>query len=241
MVSASPPAFSCPRLRRSTTSVIAVPNCKSRAYSRAQDQCLPARPPQGRGGKLVISGRCPCGRNTRDDHDRLSQRIFVGQGKVDLGGEAGRRDFLQAGERAPGQHQGRLAAAQIDHPHVAPEHAAPQAGAERLGASLLGGEALGVARGTRRAALGAPLLDLGEDAPDEALAEALQRFLDAADVAEIVADAQDHAEPVRAWSMMRRISRIAASSPTKIASPTRKWPILSSRTSGMAATGATSA
>src|SRR6185503_18857127 len=133
------------------------------------------------------------------------------------------------------------AAAHVDHAHVPPEHAAAQAGAERLGASLLGGEALGVARRTRGTALRALLLDLGEDAPDEPVAEALERLLDAPNVAEIVAETQDHAVALRASSIRRRISRIAASRPTKIASPTRKWPILSSRTSGIAATGPTSA
>ena len=43
----------------------------------------------------------------------------------------------------------------------------------------------------------------------------------------------------RAASIRRRISRIAGSSPTKIASPIRKWPMLSSRTLGMAAIGPT--
>ena len=192
-------------------------------------------------GDLTHCRRRRPARARRDDHDRLGQRIFVGQGEVDLRRHAGRGDLLQAGQRAAGQRHGRLAAAQVDHAHVAPEHAAAQAGAERLGAGLLGGEALGVARRARRPALRALLLDLGEDALHEAVTEALQRLLDAADVAEIVADAQDHAEPLRASSMMRRISRIAASRPTKIASPTRKWPMLSSRTSGIAATGATSA
>src|SRR4051812_997811 len=176
-----------------------------------------------------------------DDHDRLGERVFVGKGEVDLDSETGRRDLLQPRQRAAGQRHGRLAAAHVHHAHVAPEHAAAQPRAERLGAGLLGSEALGVARRAGRPALGAFLLDLGEDTLHEAVAEPLERLLDAADVAEIVTDAQDHAAALRASSMMRRISRIAASRPTKIASPTRKWPMLSSRTSGMAATGPTSA
>ena len=43
----------------------------------------------------------------------------------------------------------------------------------------------------------------------------------------------------RAASIASRIRRMAASRPTKIASPTMKWPMLSSRSSGRAAMGAT--
>ena len=49
-------------------------------------------------------------------------------------------------------------------------------------------------------------LDLGEAALDEALAEPLERLLDAADVAEVAADADDHPRP----SAIVRPSSIAA-------------------------------
>src|SRR5579883_573083 len=194
-----------------------------------------------KGCKLVISGRNACDRNARDDHDRLRQRIFVRQREIDLRRHAGGRDLLQTGQRSAGERHGGLATAHVDHAHVAPEHAAAQAGAQRLRARFLGGKTLGVACGAGGAALRALLLHIGEDALDEAIAESLERLLDAADVAEIVADAQDHAVALRASSMRRLISRIAAYRPTKIASPNRKWPILSSRTSGIAAIGPTSA
>src|SRR5690606_21536 len=94
--------------------------------------------------------------------------------------------------------------------------------------------------------LGAPvgllLLDLGEDALGEAVAEALQRLLDAAYVDQVAAKADDHASAsvvARASSIRRRIVRIDCSRPTKIASPTRKWPIFNSRVGGSAAIGLT--
>ena len=98
---------------------------------------------------------------------------------------------------------------QIDDAHVAPEHAVAQAGAERLGAGLLGGEALGVGGGALGAAVAIlRALDLGEAARDEALAEALERLLDAADVAEVAADAEDHRRP-RPRPSPRACARIA--------------------------------
>ena len=70
-------------------------------------------------------------------------------------------------------------------------------------------------------------------------------FCDAADVGEVRADADDQAaaSPLAgralAASISARIRRMAASRPVKIASPIRKWPMLSSASSGMAATGVT--
>ncbi len=94
--------------------------------------------------------------------------------------------------RAAGQRHRRLAGAEVDHPHVAPEDAAMKPGAERLGAGLLGGEALGVGGGAHPPPLRFPPLDVGEDAADEALAVALERLLDAPDVDQVAADADDH-------------------------------------------------
>src|ERR1051325_2589666 len=175
----------------------------------------PTAAPKG-GASWLFQGAFTGRGHAGDDHDRLGERVFVGQGEVDLRGHACGRDLLDAGERAAGARDRGLVAAHVDHAHVAPDHAAAQARAERLGAGLLGGEALGVARRPRGAALRALLLDLRKDALDEAVAEALERLLDAPDVAEIVADAQDHAAALRASSIRRRISRIAASRPTKI-------------------------
>ena len=121
-----------------------------------------------------------------------ASRAFVGQRDVDPGLAAGRRDRLQPRQRAAGELHGRPSARQIDHAHVAPEHAAAQAGAERLGAGLLGGEALGVGFRAIGAALGLGALGRREDAVEKALAVALEHLLDAAHVAEIGAEADDH-------------------------------------------------
>src|SRR5215475_483454 len=56
MVSPQPPAFSC-RFRRSTTSVIAKPVYKSRAYSRPRSRCLPPRKPHGSAANWSFQGR----------------------------------------------------------------------------------------------------------------------------------------------------------------------------------------
>src|SRR5690606_40421377 len=124
---------------------------------------------------------------------------------------------------------GGQAGRQVDDAHVAPEDAAPEAGAERLGAGLLGRVALGVAGGAQAPSVRLRPLDLGEHAVGEAVAVAFERPLDAADVDDVAADADDHrgcGVPARASSINARMRRMAPSSPTKIASPTRKWPIL---------------
>src|SRR5471032_2092666 len=188
-------------------------------------------------------GRLSGSRHGRNDHESLRQGELVGERQVDLRRHSDRGDLFQPRQGAAGQRDRRLAAPEVDHAHVAPEDAAAKAGAERLRAGLFGSEALGVARRASGATLRALLLGRGENALDEPVAEPGERLLDAPDVDQVVADADDHAAapPARASFMIRRISRIAASRPTKIASPTRKWPMLSSRTSGIEATGATSA
>src|SRR4029079_8390892 len=126
--------------------------------------------------------------------------------------------------------------AHVHHAHVAPEDAAADAGAQRLGAGLLGREPLGVAGRGIELALGARPLDLGEHPMGEPIAEAVQALLHPADVGEVRAQADDHAAfPARASSIRARIRRMAGPSPMKIASPIRKWPMLSSTSSGMAA------
>src|SRR6478672_4166822 len=115
-------------------------------------------------------------------------------------------------------------------------HAALEAGADGLRESFFGGEALGEGSGGGvRTRCGLRLLDLGEDALQEFLAPAVERILDPLDVAEVGAEADDH----RALSISSRIRRTLASRPVKMASPMRKWPMLSSATCGMAATGRT--
>src|SRR5579883_944545 len=127
-----------------------------------------------------------------DHHEGLGERMLVSDGEMDEGDAAGRRDRLEPLRSAAGQAHGRLPARQIDHAHVAPEHAAPEAGPERLGASLLGGETFAVGGGAVLAAFRLAALYIGEAARDEALAMALQRLLDATDVAKVAADADDH-------------------------------------------------
>src|SRR6185437_9837970 len=130
--------------------------------------------------------------------------------------------------------------AQVDDAHVAPEDPAAHAGAERLGAGLLGGEALGVAGGPVVLALGAGAFDLGEDAVREALAVALQGLFDPPDVGEVGAQADDHAAFTDlASSISARMRWMAGPRPMKMASPIRKWPMLSSISSAIAATGFT--
>ena len=103
------------------------------------------------------------------------------------------------------------------------------AGAERLGTGLLGGEALGIGRHQRARRLGAALglgaLDVGEDTGQKALAMAFHDLLDPADVDQVGADADDHAEyPIRERprSIAARIVRTDSARPTKIASPIMK-------------------
>src|SRR5262249_47934115 len=69
-------------------------------------------------------------------------------------------------------------------------------GPERLGTGLLGGKTLGVGRDHHFLVLGAALrlgaLGVGEDAVEKALAMALDHLGDAADIDQVVADADDH-------------------------------------------------
>ncbi len=110
-----------------------------------------------------------------------------------------------------------------------------QAGAERLGAGLLGGESLGVGGGAAGARVRLAALDFRETARDETLAEPRQSLLDPANVAEVAADSDDHRARVRPSAIALRISRTLSARPTKIASPMRKWPMLSSAICGNAA------
>ena len=76
-----------------------------------------------------------------------------------------------------------------------------------------------------------------------AVLNALGGALDPADIDDVVADAQDHVvagvSPTRARCMAERMRLMASGKPIMIASPTRKWPMLSSRIVGIAAIGPT--
>src|SRR5688572_27593262 len=132
--------------------------------------------------------------------------------------------------------QHRLAGRKVRHPHAVPVGRRPDAGAERLGEGLLGGEALGEVGGRLAVGAEAPQLGLAQDALGEAIAEALERLLDAADLDHVVADAVD--QPA-ASVISRFISRTALRRPTNSARLTMAWPMCSSRTPGSAATGLT--
>src|ERR1700741_4978993 len=94
---------------------------------------------------------------------------------------------------AAGQRERRRARRRIDHADILHEHPALEPGTDGLGESLLGGEAFGQLAGLGESppmALGA--FDLGEDALPEAIAETIERGLDALYVAEVRAEADDH-------------------------------------------------
>ena len=92
------------------------------------------------------------------------------------------------------ERESRLTRRQVDDAHMLPVHAATRnTCAQRLGAGFLGGEALGVGRCALLAAVGGLALDFGEDAMREAVAEPLQRFLDAPYITHVLTDTDDHA------------------------------------------------
>src|SRR5215467_9460013 len=181
----------------------------------------------------MASGRAT--RNRRDDDERLRQRTLIGDSHVDTRFAARRGDRLEPLKCASGELHGRTPRWQIDHPHVAPEHTSPQPGTERLRAGLLGGKALGIGLEPVGAALGSRPLGVGKDARQEALTITLDCARDPARGAKVGADADDHEVTLaRPRSIAARIILTASPSPTMIASPTRKWPILSSTNSGSA-------
>src|SRR5688572_15608677 len=161
-----------------------------------------------------------------NDHKGLSQREIIGDGEVDLSTGPRGQNGGQPFGGAPGQCHGGLARGQIHHPHVAPEDALIEAGSEGFGAGFLGSETFGVRRRALLAALRSPHLDRSKDPFNEALAIAVESLLDAPDIDEVAADADDHraaapAASARAVSIRRRMVRTLSSRPTKIASPMR--------------------
>ena len=140
--------------------------------------------------------------------------------------------------RAARQPHGRLPGWKIDHPHVAPEHSPPQSGAQRLGAGLLGGESLSVGRRASGSPIRAALFGLGEATGGKTLPVPGERLLNALDIAKIAADPDDQSRrsaDARPSVIAKRIAFTASASPTKIASPMRKWPMLSSTICGKTA------
>src|SRR6478735_8764877 len=135
----------------------------------------------------------------------------------------------QPRESAAGEPEGRSAAGQVDDFHVAPEDTMAHARSKRFGAGLLGGETAGVRRRAGGPAVAFGPLSGSEDPVGETVAEPFQRALDAADIAEIRPNSDDH-EPAcaRPSSMAMRMAFTVSSRPRKIASPMRKCPILSS-------------
>src|SRR5580658_9994642 len=174
----------------------------------------------------------------RNDDEGVGRRSLVGDGEVDARFEAFGCDRFEAPLGAAGELHGRPSRRQVDDAHVAPPHTGAYAGAKRLGAGFLSGEALGIGFDPVAPPFGAGALGRREDAVDEAIAMALDDFRDAAYVGNVGADAEDHRPaPLlrRARFITARILRTTASRPSKIASPIRKCPILSSAISGNAA------
>ena len=68
----------------------------------------------------------------------------------------------------------------------------PEAGAERLRTRFLGGEAAGIACCPILAPVAFSAFNIGENALEKAVAEPLNHLLDAADVDQIAAQAEDH-------------------------------------------------
>jgi len=99
------------------------------------------KPPYGKGrfqshGQALLG---PAG-HRGNDHCRLRKGRLIGQTDIDLGLHAGGNEFGEPGRRPTGQLHARLAAPQIDDPHVAPENAAAKPRTEGLRTGFLGGK-----------------------------------------------------------------------------------------------------
>src|ERR1017187_7948653 len=105
--------------------------------------------------------------------------------------------------------------------------------AHGFGKCFLGGKAFGEVVGGLGMRAEALIFIIDQDALGETVAEARERALDAADIDQVGAGAEDHAR--RASVISRRISRIAGSQPVNTACATIAWPMLSSAMPGMAA------
>src|SRR5580700_4522750 len=133
------------------------------------------------------------GRERGDHHDCLGKRRLVGQTHIEPCCHSGWGDRCQAMQGAAGEPHPGLTRRQVDDPEIAPEHALAKAGAQCLRRRLFRGEPPRIARHPRdAAAVTTEALRLGEDAVEKTVAESLDRALDAADVYEVAAEAEDH-------------------------------------------------
>src|SRR5262249_32851372 len=161
------------------------------------------------------------------------------------GVESGRNNGPQAAKGRAGKLHGGPSGRQIYHSKVTKENPIAESGSERLGTGFLCGKAFCVGCGPVGAAFGEMPLGRGEDAIKKTVAMARDCALDAADIDEIRPDAEDHViesesagpplpspplagERERPRSMAARMRRTASARPPMMASPMRKWPILSS-------------
>src|SRR5438477_8680219 len=157
---------------------------------------------------------------------------FVGQGDVDAFDAAP----LQERREGSGEFERGLPRALVLDPDVVPADREADDDAERLRKRLLGGKALGEIG--RPLALAAEALELRRHQYSfgEALAEALQCTLDAADVAQIGPDSEDHDVPLPGSATPRRIAprylRTASARPSSRASEINACPIDTSSTFG---------
>src|SRR5579863_5251346 len=157
----------------------------------------PRTPPRvkgstGRFGGAASKRSASASRHGADDDDRLRHRRLVGQAYIEPRRHAGRRQLLEPLQRPAGEQHPRLSRGQVDDAEVTPVDASPKAGAERLRARFLGGEAARIARRGMDARLALAALVRGEHAIEKAFAEALDHLLEAADVDQIAAEADDH-------------------------------------------------
>src|SRR3546814_10340700 len=121
--------------------------------------------------------------------------MVVGQRQVNHRAMARGRDCAQPLGRAARQAQRRLAARVVHHSHVPEEDARAKPGAERLRASLLCGEPLCIgSRSSQFPPVRLCLLDGREHPVDEALAEAVERFLDSLYRTEVRSKADDRSD-----------------------------------------------
>src|SRR5579884_1281805 len=168
----------------------------------------------------------------------MGHRPLVGDGYIDPRLIAGRRDGLQTTLGAAGQLHGGPPGCEIHHAHVAPPHPGAQTGAQCLGACLLSRKSLGVSFDPVAPPVRAGALRCREHPVDETVTMPLDHLGDPARIGDVGADAENHEAGRlvrRPRSMAARILRTAADSPSKMASPMIKWPILNSTICGSAA------
>src|SRR5262245_28227920 len=171
------------------------------------------------------------------EHDeRRRHAALVGQ--ADVNG-ANPPALHQRGERR-GELEVRPTRGVVHDADAVPVHGRADSGAHRLGERLLGGEPLGEVGGWLPVAGEAGELTRHEDLVREAIAPAFERLLDAGDLHQIGADAENHPLPrIAPPTISVFISRTASRMPMKTARLTIACPMCSSRTPASCATGST--